>query len=163
MLIYDPFLSPIEISNVKSHGLLKNTGRDLQFLLNRSTNPFINITGGPLSYRYEMFEIKVHFGIEDKLGSEHQVANKSFPIEIQVYGFNSEIYKNYSQAKHSPYGLIAVSILTMLDTLRTLTRGDGTGNPPLMENNFRPIMPTNGRFIRTNIKVNQVTDMNGQD
>lgn len=42
----------------------------------------INITGGPLSYRYRFEEMHIHYGLHDQYGSEHSVQGYTFPAEV---------------------------------------------------------------------------------
>lgn len=44
--------------------------------------PHVNLTGGPLSYRYRFQEIHIHYGLHDQFGSEHSVGGYSFPAEV---------------------------------------------------------------------------------
>lgn len=44
----------------------------------------INITGGPLSYRYRFEEMHIHYGLHDQYGSEHSVQGYTFPAEVSV-------------------------------------------------------------------------------
>lgn len=43
----------------------------------------VNLTGGPLSYRYRFQEIHLHFGLHDQFGSEHSVQGHFFPAEVR--------------------------------------------------------------------------------
>lgn len=43
----------------------------------------VNITGGPLSYRYQFHEIHIHYGMRDEAGSEHTVDGYAFPAEVR--------------------------------------------------------------------------------
>ncbi|KAL8569321.1 hypothetical protein ACOMHN_024269 [Nucella lapillus] len=87
-------------------GFLQNNGHDITFYAEHSGMSRwdgVNITGGPLSYRYRVDQIKLHFGLADSEGSEHTVAGKSFPVELSdkihreftVYQrvINSTLYK----------------------------------------------------------------------
>ena len=60
-----------------------NTGHDLKIVLDEPTPHIINITGGPLAYRYHVAEILFHFGSIDSLGSEHTIDGQSFPAEVR--------------------------------------------------------------------------------
>lgn len=42
----------------------------------------VNLTGGPLSYRYRFHEIHIHYGLHDQFGSEHSVEGYTFPAEV---------------------------------------------------------------------------------
>lgn len=44
--------------------------------------PSVNISGGPLSYTYRVYEIQLHFGRRDHEGSEHLLAGFAFPAEV---------------------------------------------------------------------------------
>lgn len=44
----------------------------------------VNITGGPLSYRYQFHEIHIHYGMRDDAGSEHTVDGYAFPAEVSL-------------------------------------------------------------------------------
>lgn len=69
--------------------MLVNTGQDLKLVVKETdTNPFI-FTGGPLSYQYTLFEIKLHFGDNNSKGSEHSIGGKKFPLEVII---NSIVY-----------------------------------------------------------------------
>lgn len=43
----------------------------------------VNLTGGPLSYRYRFHEIHIHYGLHDQFGSEHSVEGYTFPAEVR--------------------------------------------------------------------------------
>lgn len=43
----------------------------------------VNLTGGPLSYRYRFHEIHIHYGLHDQFGSEHSVEGYTFPAEVK--------------------------------------------------------------------------------
>lgn len=45
--------------------------------------PSVNISGGPLSYSYRVYEIQIHFGRGDYQGSEHLLAGYAFPAEVR--------------------------------------------------------------------------------
>ena len=63
---------------------MSNAGQGLLLTVDNTTKPSINITGGPLSYKYELHQIAVHFGMSDDVGSEHTIANKSLPAEVSM-------------------------------------------------------------------------------
>jgi hypothetical protein len=49
-----------------------------------NTRTLVNITGGPLSYRYQFHEIHIHYGLRDDGGSEHFVDGYAFPAEVTI-------------------------------------------------------------------------------
>jgi carbonic anhydrase len=63
-------------------GSISNTGHSVMFTVDNSTRHHINVTGGPLSYKYQFQEIHVHYGIQDDRGSEHSINGYSFPAEV---------------------------------------------------------------------------------
>ncbi|GBO43138.1 hypothetical protein AVEN_121654-1, partial [Araneus ventricosus] len=64
-------------------GVLTNTGHSVAFRVsNPQTSVPINISGGPLSYKYRFHELHLHYGRTDDRGSEHTVSGTSFPGEV---------------------------------------------------------------------------------
>lgn len=69
------------------NGLLLNTGQSLVFRVEKDNKNHINITGGPLAYRYQFEEFYVHYGSSDHSGSEHTISGYSFPAEVSLLLF----------------------------------------------------------------------------
>ena len=44
-------------------------------------------------------------------GSEHSVGSKFFPGELQIFGFNADLYKNLSHAFGNPSGAVAIAVM----------------------------------------------------
>ncbi|XP_021954193.2 carbonic anhydrase-related protein 10 [Folsomia candida] len=109
-LLYDPSLRPIHIDKTPVSGVLRNTGQTVVFTVEKGSSR-VNMTGGPLAYRYQFEELYVHYGPEDVVGSEHMIQGISFPAELQLYGFNVELYSNLSDAQQKPNGVVAISIM----------------------------------------------------
>ncbi|XP_022704585.1 carbonic anhydrase-related protein 10-like isoform X2 [Varroa jacobsoni] len=139
-LLFDPQLLDLQVGKARVHGILHNTGQGVVFRLEttetpindisspskpdtaghvaeygqtstaRTKVPTVNITGGPLSYSYRVYEIQLHFGRQDHQGSEHLLAGFSFPAEVQIYAYNSELYENATEARSRAYGIAAVSM-----------------------------------------------------
>lgn len=66
-------------------GTLINNGVDLMFEANEtSIYAPVNITLGPLSYKYTVSQIKFHFGSWDGMGSEHSVNGEWFDGEVGI-------------------------------------------------------------------------------
>ncbi|XP_053983700.1 carbonic anhydrase-related protein 10 isoform X1 [Hylaeus volcanicus] len=129
-LLFDRHLRPVSIDKHEVSGNLYNTGQFLLFRANRDAKVRVNITGGPLAYHYQFEEIHIHYGLYDAHGSEHRINNYAFPAEIQVYGFNAELYHNMSEAQEKSQGLVAISIMvqigeTLHPELRTMTSAFG--------------------------------------
>ena len=66
-------------------GVLKNTKKDITFIVNNSSGNYINFTSGPLSYTYRLSHIKFHFSYRDSPGSEHRIDGKAFSGEVCIY------------------------------------------------------------------------------
>ncbi|XP_034935669.1 carbonic anhydrase-related protein 10 isoform X2 [Chelonus insularis] len=116
-LLFDRNLQLLHIDKHGIRGSLSNTGHGVVFSVDNGTQHPVNISGGPLSYRYQFCEIHLHYGLNDQRGSEHTVDNYAFPAEIQIFGFNSELYNNYSDALHRPQGTVAISLLLQVGDL----------------------------------------------
>lgn len=71
--------SPSQVS-----GMLHNTGQSLVFRVDKDTKQHVNISGGPLAYRYQFEEIYIHYGTENNQGSEHHIHGYSFPGEVSI-------------------------------------------------------------------------------
>ncbi|XP_064116337.1 carbonic anhydrase-related protein 10-like [Macrobrachium nipponense] len=93
-------------------GELVNTGHSLEWrIIPSPQRSSVNLSGGPLSYTYSVSHLRLHFGERDSQGSEHTIANYAFPAELQIYGYNSHLYHNFSQAASQVYGVVAVAVL----------------------------------------------------
>ncbi|CAD5117221.1 DgyrCDS6016 [Dimorphilus gyrociliatus] len=84
LLLYDPSLKHIRVSKRSASAELENVGQFVRLVLEPGTDKLINITKGPLSYRYTVHEVDFHFGTENDLGSEHMIAGISFPFEVRL-------------------------------------------------------------------------------
>ena len=73
-------------------GILMNTGHDVKIVLDDMSPHIINISGGPLSYKYRVTEINFHWGSIDTLGSEHTIDGQSFPAEVCNHALSISIY-----------------------------------------------------------------------
>ncbi|ESO88444.1 hypothetical protein LOTGIDRAFT_165569 [Lottia gigantea] len=113
-MVYDVNLSQIKLDSRKVEGILLNTGYDITFRLNTTLLPYFTFTGGPLSYTYTVHEIKLHFGSVDQIGSEHTVSGRPFPAEVQVIGFNSDLYETYHKALKRPHGVAAIAMFGII-------------------------------------------------
>lgn len=80
------------------------------------------------SYQFE--EIYFHWGSGDDSsnsglpGSEHSIDGYFFPAEIQIFGFNSILFKNVSEALKHPHGVVAISVMVQ-ESERTIRNGFG--------------------------------------
>merc|ERR1719273_628701 len=124
-LIYDSKLTNVMVDKHRVNGHITNTGQSLVFRMDEGQIP-VNMTGGPLAYKYQFQEMYFHFGVEGgNGGSEHTINKFSFPAEIQLYGFNSHLYNNLSQATEYPGGVAAVSVMAHVKGERPGRGGGG--------------------------------------
>lgn len=65
-------------------GTIMNTGHSVIFTVENDTRHHINVTGGPLSYKYQFHEIHIHYGLHDQFGSEHSINGYAFPAEVSI-------------------------------------------------------------------------------
>ncbi|XP_026470096.1 carbonic anhydrase-related protein 10 isoform X2 [Ctenocephalides felis] len=156
-LLFDPHLRQVHVDKHKVSGTLHNTGQSLVFRVDKDSKQHVNISGGPLAYRYQFEEIYIHYGTDNHQGSEHQVQGYKFPGEIQLYGFNKELYHNMSEAQHRSQGIVGISLMVQIgDTpnpeLRIITstfgkvlyRGDST---PIRHLSLRALLPDTQHFM----------------
>ncbi|TGZ55776.1 hypothetical protein CRM22_010321 [Opisthorchis felineus] len=112
-LLFDHTLKTFRItgSDEQLEFIVQNVGQDLQlsFLSNQ-----VFLTGGPLSYYYQIFSARIKFGSASSKGSDHRIDGRSSPGELQIFAYNNELYKNSSQASNHPNGLAAVSVFFKL-------------------------------------------------
>ncbi|XP_077559134.1 carbonic anhydrase-related protein 10-like [Haemaphysalis longicornis] len=113
-LLFDPNLKPIAVSTHRVDGLLRNTGQGIVFHLSDDELGGVNISLGPLSYRYRVYELRLHFGRTDDRGSEHSVSGFVFPAELQILGYNCDLYANVSEARQRAQGLVALAVIIKL-------------------------------------------------
>ena len=64
------------------NGLLTNTGHGALVALDNSTRRALNVSGGPLSYKYQLHELHIRYGLSDVAGSEHLIDGRAFPAEV---------------------------------------------------------------------------------
>nr|XP_045591780.1 putative carbonic anhydrase-like protein 2 [Procambarus clarkii] len=126
-LLFDPNLTPFTLDKVTVGGELVNTGHSVEWRAAQNAHA-VNVTGGPLSYAYTVTHARLHFGERDQQGSEHLLDNKAFPAELQLYGYNSQLYRNFSQASAQVYGVVGIALLIqvgerMSPELRVLLEG----------------------------------------
>ncbi|EEC16271.1 carbonic anhydrase, putative [Ixodes scapularis] len=101
-------------AHAKVNGQLQNTGQGIVFRLSEDDHGGVNISMGPLSYRYRVYELRLHFGRTDDRGSEHSVSGFVFPAELQILGYNCDLYANVSEARQRAQGLVAVAAIIKL-------------------------------------------------
>jgi len=81
-----------------------NNGRSVT--ITRDNMKGHNLSGGPLAdhrYRFEQFHF--HWGASSAEGSEHLVDGKSYPAELHLVHWNTDLYKSFGEAATSEKGL----------------------------------------------------------
>ena len=67
--------------------------------------------------RYQFEQMFLHWGSRNEndengaSGSEHAINGHFFPAEIQLYGFNADLFHNLSQGMMQPNGAVGVVIM----------------------------------------------------
>jgi carbonic anhydrase len=84
-------------------GSISNTGHSVMFTVDNSTRHHINVTGGPLSYKYQFQEIHVHYGQNDDWGSEHSINGYAFPAEVHALAIFPQVCPTERWPRSSEY------------------------------------------------------------
>ncbi|XP_025088231.1 putative carbonic anhydrase-like protein 1 [Pomacea canaliculata] len=109
-LLYDPNLKHLKIESTYMKGLLRNTGRDITVELQGEGYSSINISLGPLSYRYRAVKLQFHFANKDTNGSEHRIGGTSFPVEMHVVAYNTDLYDDFASAVKGVKGIAVIAV-----------------------------------------------------
>ncbi|XP_023322037.1 putative carbonic anhydrase-like protein 1 [Eurytemora carolleeae] len=112
-LNYDCKLENMSVDKQSVSARITNTGQSLVLRV-EDGQLAINITGGPLAYKYQFQEMYFHWGEPGRPGAEHTVNHQQFPAEIQIYGFNTQLYSNLTVAREFPGGVVAISVLVKI-------------------------------------------------
>ena len=128
--------------------------------MSESESAPVNITGGPLQYTYRSVspvkffkqqftnrftEIILHWGKDGQPGSEHSINHHSFPAEIQVFGYNSDLYPDIEAARKGVRGLVAISLMVQVKDLLS----NHLMTPPIHLYFRLKMMLTGGRLVTT--------------
>eukprot|EP00095_Tigriopus_kingsejongensis_P005717 maker-scaffold459_size165548-snap-gene-0.26 protein:Tk05717 transcript:maker-scaffold459_size165548-snap-gene-0.26-mRNA-1 annotation:"carbonic anhydrase" len=106
------------------------------------------------SYQFE--EIYFHWGSgEDPEqagheGSEHAIDGYFFPAELQIFGFNSILFKNISDALRHPHGVVGVSVMVQ-ESERTIRNGFGP-----ITNHLKKVMYKGQNFPVSNVNLHEL-------
>ncbi|KAF8791600.1 Carbonic anhydrase-related protein 10 like protein [Argiope bruennichi] len=187
ILLYDPGMGKVEVDKQKVNGTLKNTGHSVRFRLD-STSPAVMVNGGPLSYKYRVHEILLHYGRTDDKGSEHTISGHAFPAELQILGYNNQLYDSMAEAMPKTQGVVGVAVMVQISNvsspdirlltsqldkiihkelswfplgiflLRRLMQGDEAHPKTILANNYRPPQPLYNRSVRTNVFNHDIGD-----
>ena len=110
--------------------MLHNTGQSLVF--RPDTGPkhslAVNVSAGPLAYRYQIEEVFLHYGTDNSHGSEHRIQGNAFPAE--VFQFPSGPFGFFLFTKERKKKIIRQKLIKFLGCgaartqLHTLSRRD---------------------------------------
>ncbi|OQR76259.1 putative carbonic anhydrase protein 1-like [Tropilaelaps mercedesae] len=113
-LLFDPRLKPFVFRAKPVEATLINTGHVIFISLPESSSLVPTISGGPLQYTYAIAGLHIHHGQEDWNGSEHTIAGHAYPAELQMLGYNSDLFANLTAAFESREGSALVALSVML-------------------------------------------------
>lgn len=109
--------APAPVVQVK--GSLINTGRGIIFKASGASKasiddpvpPLVLFANGPLSYRYTLSHLALHYGRDMSRGSEHTIGGQQFSGEIQLYAYNSQLYSSWEEAANRAHGVVGIALL----------------------------------------------------
>jgi len=113
-ITFDGTLTQLHADKHQQTAKMENTGQTLLVTVSESESAPVNITGGPLQYTYRFTEIILHWGKDGQPGSEHSINHHSFPAEVQVFGYNSDLYPDMEAARKGVRGLVAISLMVQV-------------------------------------------------
>uniref|UniRef100_A0A1I8GK63 Alpha-carbonic anhydrase domain-containing protein n=1 Tax=Macrostomum lignano TaxID=282301 RepID=A0A1I8GK63_9PLAT len=118
-LVYDSNLGPLTLTGADEAISLsvRNTGHDIEIRLGSER---LVLSQGPLSYSYTIFGALIKFGSRSDRGSDHWIDSRAFPGELQFYGYNSDLYENYTMALNSAHGIVALSAFMQFGDVTTV-------------------------------------------
>ena len=76
----------------------------------------MNVTGAGLGYSYQLTTAVLHWGEGAAGGSEHSVGGRGAALELQLLGYNGQLYPRHTTAARSPNGVVGVAVLAQVST-----------------------------------------------
>ncbi|CAN8006222.1 unnamed protein product, partial [Ixodes hexagonus] len=155
-LLFDPNLKPVAVTSHRVNGQLQNTGQGIVFRLSEDDHGGVNISMGPLSYRYRVYELRLHFGRTDDRGSEHSVSGFVFPAELQILGYNCDLYANVSEARQRAQGLVALAAIIKVRKKTRFARMSYLSFPQLRDSANLELRLLTSQLLHLGFKGSQV-------
>ncbi|XP_023339786.1 carbonic anhydrase-related protein 10 [Eurytemora carolleeae] len=156
LVLYDPQLPDLYITPSKVRGKVVNTGHTVSFLVEPGNRHLVNVSGASLSYNYQVWQIDLHWGDEGP-GSEHTIGGKQFDGELQIIGYNGELYSKEKDALSSPQGVVGIAVLLKEGEITNLELEkliDGAGKikyagdeEPLSDLQLTKLLPATTEFV----------------
>lgn len=89
-----------------THTLITNNGHTVMFNPSFAEEPYL--TGGPLGFKYVFSQLHFHWGVNDSVGSEDLINNRSYPMELHMVFYNKD-YVSSDQAQGYKDGLVVLA------------------------------------------------------
>jgi len=124
---------------------LNNDGNNLR--LTFGSEKAVNISGGELNGNFVLSHVLFFWGAVDKVGSEHLVNGKAYPLETQLVHYNSK-YKSAKNAESKSDGIAIFS------TLFSVSDRDNIQLKPLFDSIQRVSKPGKSVTLTDNLKPN---------
>ncbi|XP_067619430.1 carbonic anhydrase 2-like [Eurosta solidaginis] len=97
---------------------LENNGHTITFRIPPTVkNSLPYITNGPLKGKYEAINVHFHWGAPLEKGSEHQINNKRFDLEMHILHKNTK-YSSVEEALEYDDGLAVIAVLFKVHKLK---------------------------------------------
>jgi len=113
-LLHDPGLQEFSLTPNKVKGRVINTGHTVTFQVDSDDSHLVNISGGSLSYNYQVTTVVLHWGEGEQGGSEHSIGGHHAALEVQLLGYNGQLYSHHTTAARSPNGVVGIAILVKI-------------------------------------------------
>ena len=120
-LLFDPGLQEFSLNPNTVSGRLTNTGHTVTFAVNAEDSHLVNVTGGSLAYNYQVTSLVLHWGEGRPGGSEHSVDGHHAALELQLLGYNGQLYSHHSLATRSSALSYSSKVLKVLTPYYSLT------------------------------------------
>uniref|UniRef100_A0AAY4CVY5 protein-tyrosine-phosphatase n=1 Tax=Denticeps clupeoides TaxID=299321 RepID=A0AAY4CVY5_9TELE len=98
---------------------MKNTGKTVSILLK---NDYF-VRGAGLPGRFKAEKMEFHWGHNGSAGSEHSIGGRKFPVEMQIYLYNSDDFDSLSTAIKEKRIIAAMSVFFQVRTFPFLLKG----------------------------------------